>query len=128
MDKTPLVDKDIQEGERLIKTLDERDFGVHSAFWFYLPKPNEWRLVIVTDLVDELGPREAYARLQREISKIQPELDLTIRNISMISPKADLIQLLRRAIKTGRSISHTRFTANVINGVLIDDAYLYRIQ
>ncbi|NIV68021.1 hypothetical protein GWN43_04130 [Candidatus Bathyarchaeota archaeon] len=50
-----------------------------------------------------------------------------MRQISVISTEHDLVKLLRAAIHTGPGISGIRFTGNVINGVFIDDAYIYRM-
>ena len=36
-----------------------------------------------------------------------------------------MVRLLRKVIKTGRKVSGIRFTNNVINGTVIDDAYIY---
>ncbi len=124
------VDKDIQEGERVIKALDDAGFEVRSAFWFLFPEPNEWRLIIASPYVDKLGPRRAYFQLQRVIKskRVDPPVDLTLRDFSLVSPKQELVRLLRTFIQTGRGIAHARLTQNIINGVLIEDAYLYRVQ
>jgi len=45
----------------------------------------------------------------------------------VIEEKAPLYVLLRSAISTGPGLSGIRFSRNVINGQLIEDAYLYRI-
>ncbi len=40
---------------------------------------------------------------------------------------ADLVRLLRVALKTGGGLSRIRFSKNVINGHFIDDALIYRV-
>lgn len=128
MDKTTLVERDIEEGERLIRTLDSANIPVEAALWFYMAENDRWRLLIATPLVDEKGPREAYATIRRAIEQMLSSLAIRLSQISVVSPDDDLVQLLRAAIQTGPSISGIRFTGNVINGVFIDDAYIYRVQ
>lgn len=128
MDKTALVERDIKEGEKLIRTLDRADIPVEAALWFYMAESERWRLLIATRLVDERGPREAYAVIRRALEQLPSRPEIRLPQISVVSPEDDLIQLLRAAIKTGPGIGGIRFTGNVINGVFIDDAYIYRMQ
>jgi hypothetical protein len=128
MDKTALVEKDIKDGETLIKALDKTDFQVHSALWFYLPESDEWRFIIASPLIDKEGPIKAYTYVRKELAKLSPPVGISLKNISIFSPNNDLIKLLKVAITTGPGISGVRFTRNVINNVFIEDVYIYRIQ
>jgi len=131
MDKPTLVDADMKAGEALLGKLDEAKFDIKAAFWFYLSEPEEWRLFLASPLVDEKGPREAYKQVQSQLPKLKEELEqdyeLSLQNISVVSPNDNLIKLLKTAIKTGPGISHIRVARNVINNVLIEDAYIYRV-
>jgi hypothetical protein len=55
----------------------------------------------------------------------QPKIPL--KDVTVIDSNDSLISLLRVAIKTGDGMSGIRFTNNVINGALIEDAYIYRV-
>ena len=46
--------------------------------------------------------------------------------MSFSVPDAPVVALLRTAIRTGPGISGIRFKNNVIDGTLIEDAYIYR--
>lgn len=128
MDKTALVKEDMQEGKKLIEALDKADFQVEAAIWFYLTDSGEWRLLIASPLVEKEGPKKAYSLIQRVLSKSLPPLGISLKDISVVSPKHHLISLLRIAIgSTGPGISDIRLTRNVINNTLIEDAYIYRI-
>jgi hypothetical protein len=127
MDKKILVEKDINEGKRLIAVLDKADFQIKGAFWFYLPDSDEWRLYIGTPIEAKLGPIKAYGIIQNELAKLSPPIELSLKDISVISPDDELIGLLRIAVRTGPGISGIRFTRNVINNKFIEDAYIYRI-
>lgn len=128
MDKTVLVEKDIEDGKRLVIALDESLFEVRAAMWFYLTDSDEWQLLVASPYVDENGPKKAYNFIQKELAKLSPASEISLKDISVLSPKDDLISLLRIAIRTGPGISGIRFTRNVINNRLIEDAYIYRMQ
>jgi hypothetical protein len=127
MDTTALVEKGIPEGKRLIEALDKADFQVQAAIWFYFTDSGEWRLLIASPFVEKNGPMKAYNSVQGVLEKLSPPPGISLKDISVVSPKHHLITLLRRAIGTGPGISGIRFTRNVINNTLIEDAYIYRI-
>lgn len=128
MDKPTLVDSDIKAGEVLLNKLDEIKFKVKAALWFYSTDSEEWRLIFASPTVDEKGPKNAYEKVQSHLQGLKKQHKLSLQNISLVSPNDKLIKLLRTAIKTGPGISGIRFTKNVINNVLIEDAYIYRLQ
>lgn len=118
----------ISAGAELTRRLDERRFIVSASLWFYTPETNTWRLVIGNPEVRTLGPKKAYKQVQSVISRMpenQPKIPL--KDITVIDSNDPLLSLLRVAIKTGSGISGIRFTHNMINNVLIEDAYIYRI-
>lgn len=127
MGKTALVEGDIRVGEGLIEALDAAGFPVQAALWFYLSDPGEWRLIVASPLTDKDGPRGAYEQVQSVLTKLRPPLDISLSDISVVGSKDELIKLLRQAIGTGSGISGIRFTRNTINGVFIEDAYIYRL-
>jgi hypothetical protein len=127
MDKKILVDRDIEEGKRVVKKLDESNFQLSSALWFYLTEFERWRLFLASPLADTKGLQYCYSVIQQIISEMPKDFGISLENISILSPKDQLIQLLRIAIHTGGGISNIRFTGNSINGILIEDALIYRL-
>lgn len=127
MDKTALVERDIQEGKDLVEALDETEFKVDASLWFYSSDSDEWRLLIASPFVEENGPRKSYGFIRSVLTRSSPPSGISLKNISVMSPKHQLIKLLKTAISTGPDIAGIRFTRNVINNTLIDDAYIYRI-
>lgn len=122
-----MVEKDIADGKLLIEALDRSKFTLSGALWFYFPKAEEWRLLLVSPLVDRMGPRKSYSIIQSVIEDFPPSFGISIINISVTSPKSELIQLLKIAIRTGPEISEIRFSRNTINNVFIEDALVYRL-
>ncbi|GAG05740.1 unnamed protein product, partial [marine sediment metagenome] len=108
MDKTVLVEKAIEDGKKLIEALDKADFQVEAAMWFYLPDSDEWRLFIASPFVETNGPTEAYGFIQPVLANLKLS-EISLRNISVLSPKHHLISLLKTAIHTGPGISRIRF-------------------
>jgi hypothetical protein len=127
--KESLSNEMIAAGEELTHRLDGAKFIVSASLWFYIPETNVWRFIIGSPEVRINGPKKAYKQVQAVISKMpdnQPKIQL--KDLTVIDSNDPLLSLLRVATKTGDdAISSIRFTHNVINGVLIEDAYIYRI-
>jgi len=128
MDKTILVEKNIEEGRRLLVALDSADFGALAALWSYVTEDEEWRFMVASPVIDEKGPKESYALIQETLARLSPASDISLKQISVVSPTHNLVKLLRVAIRTGPGISGIRFTGNTVNNVFIEDAYIYRMQ
>ncbi len=128
MAKTTLVENDKKAGRALVKKLDESGFDLKAALWFYMPDSEEWRLILASTAVDVKGPKGAYEQVQSQLQAINEGYELSLQNISLVSPGDNLIKLLRSVVKTGKKISHIRFTRNVVNNVFIEDAYIYRLM
>jgi hypothetical protein len=127
MDKKILVETNIEEGKKLVDALDRSKFTLSGALWFYYSKVDEWRLLLVSPLVDVIGPRKAYTIIQNVIEDLRP-VSISIIDISVLSPKNSLVQLLRIAIRTDpKAISQIRFTQNTISNVFLEDALIYRL-
>jgi hypothetical protein len=125
MARTSLVERDIKAGKKLIEALDQAGFGVHAALWFYLSEPGEWQMVLASPEVDVRGPQKAYTRIQSILARASPGISLG--EIKLVSPRNDLIQLLRQVVRTGSGIAGIRFTGNTVNNLFIEDAYIYRL-
>ena len=138
MDKTELVTEQIQVGIVLIETLDQSEFSVSAAMWFYMSENGEWRLMIASPYVDKNGPKKSYEFIQNILDELPKNINaalysplssyISLNNISVVGTNHELIKLIRMAIKTGHTISQIRFTKNVINNVLIEDALIYRMM
>ena len=123
-----LVDRKIERGKRLIKKLDDSGFPVTAAFWYYFPQAEQWRLVIASPMVESQGRQAAYT----EIHKIQRRglrlPLLSVSEITAVSHRDPIVKLLGTAVRTGPGIAGIAFSRNVINGIYIEDAYIYRLS
>lgn len=118
----------IDSGKELIFTLDKLNLLVSGGFWILLPEDRIWRLVIVTPEVRLHGPKAVYRKVQSAMRRLPAAANpLGMKDISVVDEKTPLFALLRSAVATGPGISGIRFSRNVINGQLIEDAYIYRV-
>lgn len=128
MVETSLNKELIDAGAILVRKLDERGSAPDAAFWLYSPDQQSWKLVLVEVKVGKIGPRKAYRDIQKTLSDTPEIHGLTLDDVSIAKPDSPVIKLLRTAIRTGPGISGIRFKNNVINGTLIEDAYIYRLK
>jgi hypothetical protein len=65
MATNPLVEQTIDRDlPVLIKlALNTRGVPVSMTFWVHSPSTGQWQVVVISDLVDQLGTREAYKRV-----------------------------------------------------------------
>jgi len=83
MYKRILVSDLLAEGQRLLEALARNRFPMVAALWSYFPESMEWRLVIVSPVVDRIGPLRAYRRIQRVLATTKPSL-LTVTDIAAL--------------------------------------------
>ena len=115
----PLID----QGASLLRLLDGSGVPITAAFWLLDPESQTWKLILASPSVSTEGPLKVYKTLQQYVG----QAGLTLQDIAVVSPHEPLVNLLRAAAPTSpTSISGIRFTANSINNVFIDDAYIYR--
>jgi hypothetical protein len=127
MDQATLVGLDIEAGRRILRHLDEASFKVSVAFWLFSSDRQDWRLWIATPVVDKVGKRDAYLRLGDILRAAEPEL-LIHPGVHLVSPKEKLIRSLRRIFGKTASVEGMRLGNNLIDGIFIEDAYVYRIR
>lgn len=127
MAKETLVNEFIEETIDLLTELDNSNFPVEAALWYYLTDSEEWQFLIATNLVDQVGKKATYQKLFDIINKKDVLKNTPLRKITVISPQDPLISILRLAIVTGPKLSKIRFQNNFINNVFIEDALIYRL-
>ncbi|MGH9928933.1 MAG: hypothetical protein ACREA9_06860 [Pyrinomonadaceae bacterium] len=119
----------ISAGQRLSQHLIDSGLPVDGLLWLYDPESNTWRFVVASPEVKSSGPKSVYQRLRPIVEEISQRGEEIVAwdDIFVVDSNDSLIQLLRQAITTGQAISGIRFSRNIVNGVLIEDAYIYRL-
>jgi hypothetical protein len=126
--KESLSEQMISAGSELTRRLDAARLIVSGALWFYETESNSWRLIIVSPEVRTRGLKRVYKQVQSAMAAIpQDQPKIPLKNISVVDSNDPFISLMKIAIRTGDGISGIRFSRNMINGVLIEDAYIYRL-
>lgn len=117
----------IKSGEFLIAALDKLNLLVKSAFWLLLPDQHVWRLVIASPEVRLSGPKAVYRKVVSALRRLPSEVSpIGAKDISVVEDKDPLVVMLGSIISTEPGVSGIRFSRSVINGQMIEDAYLYR--
>lgn len=130
MDKKVLVGQSIQEGKLLVQKLDKTNLRPRSALWFYQTELDEWKLFLAIKDLETVGPIKMYTDLQKIIKENSAVIHiLSLEDIILIETTHPLIGILKSIFSTDQnSIGEIRFTNNVINNFLIEDALIYRIS
>lgn len=127
MYKTILVNESIEDGERLLKKLEEKNFPISAAFWRYLEEDSLWRLVIVSPVVDRDGPLRSYMHITKALDELGSSVQFGISDISVIGPSWSQFQDLRKTIA---SAGIGRITGagqpGTSRGLVFEDFYIYR--
>jgi hypothetical protein len=118
----------VSAGEELVSRLAKTGFVVSAALWLYLSESEAWRFFIVNPEVETEGWKKAYKKVQSVIGKIPEEQPkIALKDISIVDSKDPLISPLKAALKReAPGAAGVRFSRTVLNGVFIDDAYIYR--
>lgn len=127
--KEILTESMIKAGEELTLLLDQMNWPVTASLWFYFVEENQWKLLLTSPSVEKEGPKRAYQHIQEALGKFQqgmPRIDL--QDVAVTDESHPLISLMKIVIQTGGGVSGIRFSRNVINGQVIEDAYIYRLQ
>lgn len=120
----------INFGKALLLRLEKLNVPVRGQFWLFLPDQRLWRLIVASPETRIEGPRAMYRKIQTAIKKMPAGTPIVgVSDITVVDEKWPLFDVLRRTVSTGNSgVAGVRFTRNVINGHMIDDAYIYRLN
>ena len=127
MVETELTQELITAGERLIEKLEQKGMSPDVVFWLNSAEDQAWKLVLVEAKLSAGGPRAGYSRLQRVLSQYESELEpLELEDVAIERLSSRIVTLIKRAVHTKNKA--VRFRNNVLDGTLIDDAYIYRTR
>lgn len=118
---------DIDFGKRLWQVLRQnRFFPVQGVFWL-LDSENGWRLIVASPKVDEVGRRKAYEELGNITRGAVPGASQSLL-VELISPNLPLYRALRSVFGKTASVEGARLGNTQVDGMYIEDAYLYEIR
>ncbi len=116
----------IEAGLNLLKQLDKNNLDIRKAFWLYNSDEKRWKLVIISDLVDKEGPKFFYNKVI-EVNNRLTDTTVSLNDIEAAGDNHKIAKLLGIIIGgTNKSFIGARLSKNTINGVFIEDVYMYR--
>ncbi len=129
MVETQLTPDLIKEGATLVDALDRSGVSPDAALWLYYPDISAWKLLLAEVKVGQAGPREVYREVQKTLNGLRHQIThLSLEDVAVAKPDDPIIKLLSMVVTTGPKLEGFRFTHNVINGTLIEDAFIYRLK
>ena len=126
MNKTALVNVDIDTGAEVLSALDKADLKIKVAAWFQLPEYGDWRLVLAARSFDLPDLREAYGLIRKALEA--DEFPIERRPAILVMRTSEpLIRDLRRIFGKTKSVAGMRLGGQTIGDRFVEDGYVYRI-
>ena len=122
-----LSEKSIADGRSFLQALDQAGIVSSAALWLWRPNENLWRYVLSSPLVQGKG-NDMPVKIAAVLATMPAGFAVDRNNLLLFPPDDPSIQTLHKAIQTGPGITAMRMSGNVVNGVRIDDAYVYRLN
>lgn len=129
MDTDTLVEKQIDEGWKVVEMLLQLGFEVTAAFWLKPSENGKWYFYIVSPVVETEGIIMAYRRLHPLFQLIPPSFGIRPTGIKLIGPSnpiaRDVLDIYTRT--PGPGGFPIRWRGTYLGNMSIDGAYLYQL-
>jgi hypothetical protein len=122
-----LVNFDIENGESVIKALDNANRAPTVALWAKLPDYENWRLVLASDRVNQDSPFSGYSEIIEAIRGA--DIPVQRRPAILLSPmKSPMVEALRSTFGKAKDTYGMRLGGQTFGDKYIEDAFVYRIR
>jgi hypothetical protein len=127
MAQATLVEKQINDGLRLIHRLAEKDIAVAAAGWVKEIESGQWFLYLATSLVGEDGAtRPAYRRVNNVIREMQKNgFWIDPLEIKVIGPRDPIAKDMLAQRGAYYASFPARFNGSRLGDLAVDEAYIY---
>lgn len=125
MAETSLVGLDIEGGRDLLELLDEAGIPVAAALWQYRPATEDWNLDIVTPLVEQVGVKGAFAKLDAALSSASSPPMENLLHVSVFAPESWMAKSLRRGLRGTRE---RYIKKQPVADHIVEDGYIYFVK
>ena len=122
-----LPEEKITAGRLLLEKLDESNRKVAVALWLCLPDTSSWKFGLYFPDIEKDGSRLAYSIVQKALGQLQGSV-LKLEEVILFKRNTPYLNDLGSFIQTGEGISGLVFSGNVINGRILPDSYIYRVN
>lgn len=127
MGTATLVSFDIENGDKVVKALDDDGKAPKVALWAKLPDYETWRLVLASDHLDQTSQFTGYTQVNEAMEKAgipihrQPAVLLRPMNNPMITA-------LRTVFANTKDTYGMRLGSQTFGDKYLEDAFVYRIR
>ncbi len=125
MDKTILVGPDLNEGRRFLDLLRTAGIPMKAALWQKDEIVGRWELAVVTPLVEELGVRKTYDRLDKILSKSAERPAIELVNVSILTPESWFYKSLHHELHDAQNLPITK---RQVGDHFVDDGFVYFVK
>jgi hypothetical protein len=122
-----LVERNIDEGARLLSALDSADVPVDAVFWLLSSEWSDWRLVVATPLYKDGGSDEAYRQILG-VHRDTDDTDTLYGCIAVARPDDRRVRAIRSLLRNGLPWPGFRLDGAYAEDVEIIDSYIYRLN
>lgn len=127
MDKTALVNFDIENGQEVINALDGDNKNPNVALWAKLPEYEDWRLVIASERLRQTGSLFPYSQVNSAMDKAN--IPIWKRPKVFLRPMdKPFIKSLRSVFANATDTYGMRLGGQTFGGQYVEDAFVYRIR
>jgi hypothetical protein len=81
--------------------------------------------LLVSPSFEKNGLIQSYTKIS-EILSNQKQVDISVADIKILLQSDPLMRLLKGIIHTGKGLNQIRMTSNMLNGIYVEDALIYR--
>jgi hypothetical protein len=124
MDQITLVDRRIDDGQRLIQQLVQDGFPVTAAFWLRASEESWWHLYIASKVVDDAGPAKAYRTVQTSLQKLVGTT-MSLDDVKVIGASKPITRDVMKIAKRYSGRVPLRFGGAQLGNVSVEEALIY---
>lgn len=121
----------IKAGRQLVSIIQkDTPLRLVAAFWLYTAEANDWQLMLASSQVDTEGPRKVYSQILDVLPKESNKVSgLDLLNITVLGLNELLVKALVSVnVSAPTSLSNKRLPHSNLNGVYVEDVYIYFIS
>jgi hypothetical protein len=125
MDQIALVDRRIDDGQRLVQQLLRDNFDVTVAFWLKTSEEDWWHLYVASKVVDERGPLEAYRALQASLQQL-PGTTVSLTDVKVIGTSSPITRDVLKIQNRYSGPAPVRFGGGThFGGITVEETLIY---
>lgn len=123
MSQFPITERQIQNGEKLVRLFDANHVPLESAFWVLHPS-GKWMLALFSSALP--GPKDFFEKLQHMLGS-QPDLRPVAEDIAYFPPTSPLPRLAGMMFRTSPTSIGSNFSyGNAVGGIVLPPMVIYR--